>query len=95
MTERIFITIFCMCISLLVGVLGYWLKTAHNDFKGLIGHLTSYTTQLKEIIIGIQMQIEKGIESDIIELKTEVKKIGDQINQNRSQISALNQKSKA
>ena len=93
--EHIYILIFSFLITIIVGVIGYWLKTAHTEFKGLIRHLTDYTTQLKELIIGIQTQLEKGVEADIKEIKMDVQKLYAKSNKNESQIATLQQQVKS
>lgn len=74
--------------------MGYWLKTVHKEFKHLIKELTEYTSRLKQLIVGIQIQIEKGIETDINELKVEINLLRDRTNKNDAHIAALNHKVK-
>ncbi|TSE10331.1 hypothetical protein [Aquimarina algiphila] len=57
----------------LVGILGYFLKTIHAEVKQLIKELTEYTNELRALIRGIQVQIDKGIEADIHEIKSDIK----------------------
>ena len=74
--------------------MGYWLKTVHKEFKHLIKELTEYTSRLKQLIVGIQIQIEKGIETDINELETEINQLRNRTNRNDAHIAALNHKVK-
>ncbi len=90
--EKIFLIITSVMISALIGLVGYWLKTVHREFKRLIGELTDYTNQMRQLIVGIQMQIEKSIETDITELKEDVKSNTSRINKQTAQIAALNQR---
>ena len=71
--EKIYLLILSVLFSLIVGMVGYWIKTVHTEFKQLIKELTDYTAQLKLLIVGIQTQIEKGIETDIEEIKEDIK----------------------
>lgn len=81
-------------ISALIGSMGYWLKTVHKEFKRLLTELTDYTNQLRQLIVGIQTQIEKGIETDIVELKDHIKHNTERINRHEAHIAALNQRNK-
>ena len=90
--ERFFIILISIMVSALIGLIGYWLKTVHKEFQRLIRELTDYTNQLRQLIAGIQMQIEKSIEIDISELKDEVKHNRGRINKQDAQIAALNQR---
>ncbi len=90
--EKIFLIITSIMISALIGIIGYWLKTVHKEFKRLIKELTDYTNQMRQLIVGIQMQIEKSIEADITELKEDVKHNTSRINKQDAHIAALKQK---
>ena len=49
------------------------MKSAHAEIKLLVKELTTYTSELKGLIVGIQTQINKSIETDIEEIKSDVK----------------------
>ncbi len=90
--EKIFLIITSVMTSALIALIGYWLKTVHKEFQRLIKELTDYTNQLRQLIAGIQIQIEKSIETDITELKEEVKHNRGRVNKHEAQIAALNQR---
>ncbi|WP_367583287.1 hypothetical protein [Aquimarina sp. 2304DJ70-9] len=66
----------------LIGILGYFLKTIHAEVKQLIKELTEYTNELRALIRGIQVQIDKGIEADIREIKSDIKHLYRKSNAN-------------
>ena len=90
--EKFLIVILSIVISALVGTMGYYIKSVHKEFKRLITELTDYTNQLRHLIVGIQTQIEKGIETDIVELKDSIKNNTARINKHEAYIAALKQR---
>lgn len=92
MTDKLIIVVISILSSCIIGMMSYWLKTVHKEFKQLLGELTAYTSKLKQLIVGIQMQIEKGIETDIKEMKSDIKNIRERTNKNDAHIAALNLK---
>lgn len=91
--EKLYIIILSFLFSAILGMIGYWVKTVHKEFKQLLKEITDYTNGLKQLIVGIQTQINKGIEADIQEIKTDVKTLYGKANKNESKIATLNQKS--
>lgn len=56
-----------------LAIIGYFLRSVHIEVKQFIKELTDYTSKLKQLIVGIQTQIDKGIETDITEIKDDIK----------------------
>jgi predicted PurR-regulated permease PerM len=92
--DRFYIIIVSILFSTLLGLGSYWVKTAHEEFKQLIKELTAYTSELKELIVGIQTQINKGIETDIKEIKKDVRALYQKAGKSESEIASLNQRLK-
>lgn len=90
--ERFYIAILTLLFSILIGMIGYWLRTAHREIKTLIKELVDSLNNLHRLVTGIETQIEKGIESDITELKTDIKKLYSKCNKNESDIATLKEK---
>lgn len=92
--EKFLIVLLSIMISALIGTMGYYLKSVHKEFKRLLTELTDYTNQLRQLIVGIQTQIEKGIEADIVEIKESIKSNTGRINRHEAHIAALKQRQK-
>jgi len=92
MGGQILLMVTAVLLSAIIGLIGFWLKAAHKEFKLLIKELTDYTSRLKQLIVGIQMQIEKGIEIDIEELKAEHKNLQIRTGRLENKIAALSKK---
>ncbi len=90
--EKVYILILSILFTTLVGMVGYLLKSIHKEVKQLIKELTDYTNKLKLLIVGIQTHIDKGIETDIQEIKEDIKSLHYRSNKNQSQIASLQQK---
>ena len=90
--ENLYIIILPVLFTAIIGMMGYWLKNAHREFKQLLRELTDYTGKLKELIVGIRTQIDKSIETDIQDIKADIKNLYVRDQQNNIQISKLNQK---
>ena len=88
-TERLYILILSVLFSVIVGMVGYWLKLAHTEFKQLIKELTLYTNKLKELIVGIQTHIDKGIDEDIREVKSDIKTLYGKTSKNETTIASI------
>ena len=78
--ERLYLIIFSILFTAIIGIIGYFLRSMHKEVKQLIKELTDYTNSLKNLIVGIQTHIDKGIETDIKELKTDIKTLFSKIN---------------
>ena len=92
--EQIYLILLSVLFSALLGLVTYWMKTAHTEIKQLIKELTTSTNGLKELIVEIQTQIHKSIETDIEEIKMDVKSLFQKTGKNQSDIASLNAKSK-
>ena len=90
--EKFYIIILSVLFSALVGMIGYWLKTAHREIKSLIKELVESLNNLHRLVTGIETQIEKGIEADISEIKTDIKELYKRTNTNESDIATLKEK---
>ena len=90
--EKLYILILSVLFSAILAMIGYWVKAVHKEFKQLLKELTDYTTGLKQLIVGIQTQINKGIETDIQELKHDIKTLYTKSNKNESKISKKKKK---
>ncbi len=91
--KEIYFLVFSILFSGVLAVLGYFLRTVHTEFKTLLKELTEYTQELRNLISGIQVQIDKGIEADIIDLKKDVKTLYSKVNVQSAQISKLQNQS--
>ena len=92
--EQVYIIILSVLFSALLGLIGFWMKSAHAEIKLLVKELTTYTSELKGLIVGIQTQINKSIETDIEEIKSDVKTLFEKTNRNQSDLSNINAKIK-
>ncbi len=71
--ENIALLILSISFTAVIGVIGYFLRSVHTEVQQFIKELTDYTSKLKQLIVGIQTQIDKGIETDIVEIKADIK----------------------
>lgn len=88
--QNLVLLILSLAFTVIFGVVGYFLRSMHIEVKQFIKELTDYTNKLKQLIVGIQTQIDKSIETDIVEIKADIKtlysktqKNTETINQNR------------
>lgn len=82
--EKLYLIFFSVLFSAIIGLVAYFLKTMHAEVKQLIKELTDYTNKLKQVIVGIQMQIDKSIETDIKEIKEDIKTLYQRTNKNNN-----------
>ena len=92
MTVNIIQILIAILLTTILAIVGYWLRTAYTEFKGLLKELTGFINELKSVIVGIQTQIEKGIEADINEIKADITKLQEKATKMQSKVSVLNQK---
>jgi len=92
--ENLYILILSLLFSAIVAMVGYWLKSVHKEFKGLIKELAYSISELRQLFTGMETQIEKGIEADITEIKSDIKTLYAKSNRSETQIARLNQKTK-
>ena len=88
--QNLVLLMLSLAFTVIFGVVGYFLRSMHIEVKQFIKELTDYTNKLKQLIVGIQTQIDKSIETDIVEIKADIKtlysktqKNTETINQNR------------
>lgn len=92
MELKIMIAIATILLTALIGLVGYWLKTVHEEFKILLKELMDYTNKLKQLIVGIQTHIDKAIEEDIREIKEDVKILYQRTNKNEAELARTKSK---
>ncbi|UZO79751.1 hypothetical protein NBT05_12410 [Aquimarina sp. ERC-38] len=71
--QNLLLLLLSLTFTVVLAVIGYFLRTVHIEVKSFIKELTAYTSHLKQLIVGIQTQIDKGIEADIVEIKADIK----------------------
>lgn len=86
--EKIYLIVLSGLFSLVLGMLLYWFR----EFRQILKELTNYTHELKQLIVGIQTQITKGLEADIVEIKSDIKSLYSKSNKNENSISSLKEK---
>ncbi len=82
MMQNLPILILSVSFTIVFSVIGYFLRSMHMEVKQFIKELTEYTNHLRQLIVGIQTHIDKGIETDIVELKEEIKRINKKLDNN-------------
>lgn len=85
--ENLYIITVSILFSAIVGMVSWWIKNVHKEVKELIKELT----ELKQLIAGMKAQVEKSIETDIQELKADIKTLYKKTNENEKEIAALKQ----
>ena len=83
--EKLSIIIISILFSSVIAMLGYFLKTTHNENKDLFKELA----ELKQLLIGIKIQVEKSIVTDLNEVKDNIKKLFDRTHDNKSEIGSV------
>lgn len=78
--DNFYMVLFSILFTTIVGIMGYFVKSIHHEVKLLIKELMDYTHELKQLIVGIQTQIDKGIETDIQEIKADIKTLYSKVN---------------
>ncbi|GAA4276293.1 hypothetical protein [Aquimarina mytili] len=87
--KEIYLLIISILLSGVIAILGYFLKSVHTEVKSLLKELTEYTQELRNLISGIQVQIDKSIETDIAEMKADIKGLYKLSQHNYSEIEKL------
>ncbi|MBL4753049.1 MAG: hypothetical protein JKY52_05530 [Flavobacteriales bacterium] len=95
MTTNLFIAITIVLLTTLIGLMSYWLKIVYKEIKQMLKELTSYINELKQLVVSMQTQIERGIEVDIEKLKSDVQILYDHTNKLQNKLSELNPKGRA
>ena len=86
--EKLYIIALSILFSAIIGMVGWWIKSIHKEVKELIKELT----ELKQLLAGMKIQVEKSIETDIQEMKEDIKTLYRRTNKNESSIASLKQK---
>lgn len=92
MSTAIIIALITVLFSTIIGLFGYWFKMVHKEVKQVLKELTNCLHELSNMVVGIQTQIDKGIEADIRENKKNIDELFSRTNKHSNQISVLNQK---
>ena len=87
--EKIYLIILTALFSIIIGLIGYWLRSAHQESKFLLKELVKSIHSLENTVAEIRIQIEKGVEADIKELKTDIKILYKRSNKNEKSITSL------
>jgi len=95
MTTNLFIAITIVLMTTLIGLMSYWLKTVYKEIKQMLKELTSYINELKQLVVSMQTQIERGIEVDIEKMKSDVQILYDRTNKLQNKLSELNPKDRS
>lgn len=85
--QDISLLILSLAFTAIFGIIGYLLRSMHIEVKAFIKELTDYTNKLKQLIVGIQTQIDKSIETDIVEIKADIKTLYRQTQKNTESIN--------
>ena len=88
--EKISIIVISILFSAVIAMLGYFLKTTHNENKNLFKELA----ELKQLLIAIKIQVETSIVSDIKEVKDNIKTLFDRTHNNKAEIGKLSEQVK-
>ena len=89
--EQLSIIIISFLFSIIIAMLGYYLKITNKEYKDMLKELT----ELKHLLVSIKTQIEKSIVLDIEEVKDNIKRLFDRTHNNRAEIGKLNEKVKS
>ncbi|MCB0396827.1 MAG: hypothetical protein KDD36_09250 [Flavobacteriales bacterium] len=92
MELNILITIMTILLSVVIGLVGYWMRTFHKEIKDLLRQLTDYINELQQVVVSIQTHIDKGIEKDIAEHKLDIKNLYQRTGRLSNEIATLKQK---
>lgn len=78
------IVIISMLLTVLIGTIAYWLKASYTELK----HISNNLNSLQTVVSGLQVQIEKSIEKDIAEVKSDINSLYTKTNKLESLIHA-------
>lgn len=88
--EQLSIIIISFLFSIIIAMLGYFLRITHKENQDMFIELS----ELKHLLIAIKTQIEKSIVLDIEEVKKNIKSLFDRTHNNKAEIGKLNEKVK-
>ena len=88
--EQLSIIIISFLFSIIIAMLGYFLRITHKENQDMFIELS----ELKHLLIAIKTQIEKSIVLDIEEVKQNIKNLFDRTHNNKAEIGKLSEKVK-
>lgn len=89
MDAKLAISIIILLVSCVIGIGGYWIKTAYAEIKQLLKELNTYIHELTKAVVALQTQVDKQIESDISMLKENMESTNNKVYKHENQISIL------
>ena len=89
MDAKLAISIIILLVSCVIGIGGYWIKTAYAEIKQLLKELNTYIHELTKAVVTLQTQVDKQIESDISMLKENMESTNNKVHKHENQISIL------
>ena len=89
MDMKMNMSIIILLITCVIGIGGYWIKTAYAEIKQLLKELNTYIHELTKAVVTLQTQVDKQIETDISMLKENMEFTKTSIHKHENQISLL------
>lgn len=84
--DKLSIIVVSVLFSSIIAMLGYFLKSAHQDNKEMFKELS----EVKQLLIAIKTQVEKSIINDIEDVKENVKTLFERTRRNENAIGKIN-----
>ena len=89
MDSKLATSIIILLVSCVLGIGGYWIKSAYAEIKQLLKELNTYIHELTKAVVTLQTQVDKQIEADISQLKESQETITMKVYKQENQISLL------
>ena len=89
MDSKLATSIIILLVSCVLGIGGYWIKSAYAEIKQLLKELNTYIHELTKAVVTLQTQVDKQIETDISQLKENQQSITLKVYKHENQISLL------
>ena len=89
MDSKLATSIIILLVSCVLGIGGYWIKSAYAEIKQLLKELNTYIHELTKAVVTLQTQVDKQIETDISQLKENQESITLKVYKHENQISLL------
>jgi hypothetical protein len=83
--DKLSIIVVSVLFSSIIAMLGYFLKSAHQDNKEMFKELS----EVKQLLIAIKTQVEKSIINDIEDVKENVKTLFERTRRNENAIGKI------
>lgn len=83
--NKLYQIILSILFSIIIAMMGYWLKSSLTKFEQMVLGLHQVDNSVKVL----QTQIEKGVEVDITELKSDIKALYQRVDANESNLSLI------